>query len=323
MKNAILTLFNPDNDFFNLTKDSKRITHIWLSSFILPSVFLLVGAVLMQNTFVPLIFGDPTLFSHSVKEAIGLYFMFGTTILLIFLWVKFYEGRPIYTLGFTKKNGLKKYAAGFGTGILMNTVVVGTMAIFGNIEISPEYSFSIGSNQLIMVTIFFFGFIIQGASEEILTRGWMFQVIGSRYKPWIGVLITSIFFAVVHLGNSGINIFATINIFMIAILFTLYVMRDKSLWFVCGWHSAWNWSLGNVYGLSVSGKNEVTSIFDLNTTGNEFFSGGDFGLEGSVIATVYFLIAIIMVSSKIIRSQKSNTRSNDVDSVELNDKKIL
>jgi membrane protease YdiL (CAAX protease family) len=310
MKNMILTLFNPDNDFFNLTKDSKRITHIWLSSFILPVVFLYVAAVMTQNIFIPLFFGDPTLFSHSAREAFGLYFMFGTTILFIFLWVKFYEGRPIYTLGFTKNSGLKRYLFGFATGIFLNTLVIGIMALIGSIEISPEYSFSIGNNQLIMIIIFFFGYIIQGSSEEILIRGWMFQVIGSRYKPWIGVLITSLFFAFAHLANSGINIFATINIFMIALLFTLYVMRDGSLWFVCGWHSAWNWSLGNVYGLSVSGKNEVPSIIDLNTTGNVIFSGGDFGPEGSVIVTIIFIIPIFLVSSKIIKSQKTNSISS-------------
>jgi len=304
MKNIIPTLFSPDNEFFNLTKDSKRITHIWLSSFILPVIFLVLAGLIAGYIFRPLLLGDPTQYSSSTREAFQLYFMFGTAILLIFLWVKFYEGRPISTMGFTKNNGLKKYLSGFGTGLLLNSFVIATMALFGSIEIASEKTFSLDINGWMMIIIFLFGYLIQGASEEILTRGWMLQVIGARYKPWIGVIITSLFFSFVHLGNSGVNFIAATNIVLIALLFALYVMRDGSLWFVCGWHSAWNWALGNVFGLSVSGHNEVTSVIDLNTTGNVIFSGGDFGPEGSIIATSIFVVAIVMVSSKIIRMEK-------------------
>jgi len=319
MKETILTLFNPENEFFTLTKDSKRTTHIWLSSFILPVLFFIIAGFLTQYLFAPLIFGDPTLYSSSVRQAFGLYFLFGTTIVLVFLWVKFYEGRPIYTIGFTKNNALKKYLYGFATGILLNTIVIGTMALFGSIEISSEFTFSFDINRLSMVALFLFGFMIQGASEEILTRGWMLQVIGSRYKPWIGVLITTIFFALVHMGNSGVNIIAVLNILIVAILLVLYVMRDGSLWVACGWHSAWNWTMGNVYGLSVSGGKDKASIFDFNTTGNGILSGGDFGPEGSIITTFVLLLAIIWFSIKIIRAQKTKTTSNDINSLELSD----
>jgi len=230
--------------------------------------------------------------------------MFGTSIVLIFLWVRFYEGRPFYTIGFTKNNFLNKYLSGFGTGVLLSTIVVGTMALFGSIEISSENS-SLDFSGFSFVLIFLFGFMIQGASEEILTRGWMLQVIGSRYKPWIGVLITTLFFALVHLGNSGVNLFAVLNLLLVAVLLTLYVMRDGSLWYACGWHSAWNWSLGNVYGLSVSGKDEMVSIINLDTIGDGIFSGGGFGPEGSIVTTFILLIMVIWVSIKIINSQKS------------------
>lgn len=319
MKNTILTLFSPENEFFQLTKDSKRITHIWLSSFILPVVFLAIAGLLTQFLFAPLFFGDPTLYSTSAHQAFGLYVMFGTSLVLILLWVKYFEGRPIYTLGLPKNSALKKYLYGFATGLLLNTVVVGTMALFGSIEISTESAFPADSNTMIYVIIFLFGFLIQGASEEILSRGWMLQAIGSRYKPWIGVIITTIFFALVHLGNSGVNFFAVFNLLIVAVLLTLYVMRDGSLWAACGWHSAWNWSMGNVFGLSVSGGKDKASIFDLNTIGDGILSGGNFGPEGSIITTFVLLLAIIWVSIKIIKSQKTNTISNDINSLELSD----
>jgi membrane protease YdiL (CAAX protease family) len=129
----------------------------------------------------------------------------------------------------------------------------------------------------------------------------MFQVIGARYKPWLGVLITSIIFSIMHLGNDGANIFAAINIFLIAILLSLFVMKDSSIWGACGFHSAWNWTLGNVFGLSVSGTRDKTSLFDLTTKGNELLTGGQFGVEGSIVLTFLLIGSIFLLIRYLIK----------------------
>jgi len=295
MKETIFEIYNPQNDFFLLTKDARRITHIALSSLILPVLFYVIAGVLTQNVFAPLYFGDPTQASGSAREAFGLYALFGTVIVLVFLWVRFYEGRPFHTIGFTKKDAAIKYLFGFITGMIMVVVLVGTMAVFNGIEYDIENINPTGINVIGGVFIFLFAYIIQGASEEIVSRGWMFQVIGARYKPWLGVVITSILFALLHMGNSGVNPLGVINLLLISVLFTLFVMKDGSIWGACALHSAWNWTLGNVFGLSVSGSGEKVSVFDLNTTGNGLISGGDFGPEGSLITTVVLLIAIFLI----------------------------
>ncbi|MCP5061699.1 MAG: CPBP family intramembrane metalloprotease domain-containing protein, partial [Ignavibacteriae bacterium] len=61
------------------------------------------------------------------------------------------------------------------------------------------------------------------------------------------------------------------------------------------------WTLGNFYGLSVSGKGDVVSIFDLNTTGNELISGGGFGPEGSLVTTFVLVVAIVIFSLNILK----------------------
>jgi len=103
MKETIFEIYNPQNDFFLLTKDARRFTHIALSSLILPVLFYVIAGVLTQNVFAPLYFGDPTQASGSAREAFGLYALFGTVIVLVFLWVRFYEGRHFHTIGLQKK----------------------------------------------------------------------------------------------------------------------------------------------------------------------------------------------------------------------------
>lgn len=303
MKNPLLALIRPENIFFQLTNDSKRITHIALSSFLLPVSFIIISALLTQNIFAPLYFGDPTQASSSARQAFGLFALFGTVIFLIFLWVRFFEGRSFRSIGFTKENALKKYLFGFFLGFLMNTIVVGIMASLGSIE-SNQANTYVNINVLGSVVVFLFGFVIQGSGEEIIFRGWMFQVIGARYKPWLGVLITTILFSLLHLNNTGANLFSIINLMLVSILLILFVIKDGSIWAACAWHTAWNWTLGNVYGLSVSGKSQKDSILALSTTGNELISGGQFGPEASVIVTVVLLVAISILIVVISRNQK-------------------
>jgi len=310
MSKIILQLFNPENEFFKLTKNAKRITHIWLSSLFLPAIFLVISALLTQYVLAPLYFGDPKMASSSARAAFGLYSLFTLIIICVALWVKFYEKRPFYTIGFTKKNAVKKYLSGFANGIGMNVSIVLILAILGLIKQGSENLTATGLNAIGGVLVFLFAFIIQGASEEILTRGWMFQVIGARYKPWIGVIITSIAFSLMHSGNDGAGIFAGINIFLVAILLSLFVMKDGSLWGACGWHSAWNWTLGNVFGLSVSGNSEKVSIFNLTTTGNELITGGEFGVEGSLILTLLLTSMIVFIALYLIRKDKKLKRES-------------
>jgi len=304
MGNIINGLFNPENTFFQIAKESKRLTHISLSSLILPVIFLAIAGVLTQFVFVPLFLGDPEQAANWVRQAFRLYVMFGLGAIIIFLWVRFFEGRSTRTLGFTKPDFLKKYFSGFLMGVLMNTIVVALIALWGNVEVATQSTNLTGINSIGIVIIFLFGFIIQGASEEILSRGWMMQVIGARYWPWLGVLISTILFTILHLGNAGVNLISVLNLLLFALLMVLFVMKDGSLWSACAWHSAWNWMLGNVYGLSVSGSGEKVSIFDLNTTGNELISGGNFGPEGSLITTFVLFIFIIFYGVKIIKKAR-------------------
>ena len=304
MKEIIVRLFNPENEFFRLSKDAKRITHISLSSLILPALFLIISALLTQYVFAPLYFGDPKLASSSAREAFGLYSLFGSLILMVFLWVKYYEKRPFYTIGLTKQKALKKYVYGFTVGVGMNVILVAILAQFGFIELKTQGLENVGLNAVGGVLFFLFAYLLQGAAEETLTRGWMFQVIGARYKPWIGVIITSVVFSLMHSGNDGASILSTLNIFLIAVLLSLFVMKDSSIWGACGWHSAWNWTLGNVFGLSVSGTGEKISLMSLDLKGDGLITGGEFGLEGSIILSALLLSIICSFAVTLIRKEK-------------------
>lgn len=303
MNNFFTQILDDENHFFLMAKNSKRLTHIALSSFLLPVIFLLIAGVISQILLYPIIISENQ--TVWIKEIYNLIVLFGLIILIIFLWIKFYEGRPISSIGFVKKDFINDYLQGFFSGFLMNSIVVGLLALFGTITLTNYGNNLTGFSAVPIILFFLFGFIIQGAAEEILSRGFIMQVIGARYRAWLGVAISTIFFALMHLGNSGINYPSMINLIIVGLLLALFVLWKGNLWFACAWHSSWNWTMGNIYGLSVSGHSDKVTMINLNTSGNELISGGTFGPEGSLITTFVILIALVYYGRKASKNSSA------------------
>ncbi|MFE7913937.1 CPBP family intramembrane glutamic endopeptidase, partial [Bacillus mobilis] len=139
-------------------------------------------------------------------------------------------------------------------------------------------------------------FLIQGATEEIVVRGWLFPVLSVRSRIWIGIVVTSFLFGFLHLLNPGITILSISNIILVGVFAAFYVLKDSSLWGICAWHSLWNWAQFNIYGFAVSGMTMYsTPLFKPVTNGSEFLHGGSFGIEGSIITTIMLSIASIVL----------------------------
>ena len=193
---------------------------------------------------------------------------------------------------------------GFLSGFVMLGVVVGLMALFGVIGFKEKVEpFSIDFFGVMMLLLL--GYIVQGAAEEVMARGWQFQVIGARYKPWLGAVISSVIFASLHGLNPGVSVLAVVNLLLFAFLLIFIILNDGSIWAACGWHTAWNWTMENIYGLKVSGTEGGASVLGLTAEGSNYITGGGFGPEGSIFTTIVLLagmIVILILESKKIKS---------------------
>lgn len=80
---------------------------------------------------------------------------------------------------------------------------------------------------------------------------------------------------------------AALNTFEAGILFRVAYVVSRNLWLPIAIHFAWNFMLGPVLGLSVSGQNPFPVTWQLlKMEGPSLLTGGNFGLEGSIIVTV-------------------------------------
>ena len=199
-------------------------------------------------------------------------------------------------MGFCKENFVMKFLKGFGIGAAMFAASILLLFITGNIMLDKSPSIPVGMAALSSILIVLPGWIIQSSTEEILTRGWLMNVIGARHNVGLGVGVSSTLFGALHLLNKHVSALAISNIILVGIFFGLYVIKTENLWGACGIHAAWNWAQGNIFGLEVSGNTTgVGSLVKMKLIGSNIITGGEFGPEAGLGVTTILVLAIIVI----------------------------
>ncbi|MDA2341467.1 type II CAAX endopeptidase family protein [Bacillus cereus] len=259
---------------------------------ILAIIFLTLGELFMLfMLFLP---KAETIFMKGIYDNVRMVLTFGGAIFILFIWVRFVEKRPFSSIGFWKEKWMRKYLKGALIGFVFISTPVILLLLMGSVKLQVQH---ITSTVIVGSLV---AFLIQGATEEIIVRGWLFPVLSVRSRIWVGIVVTSFLFGFLHLFNPGITILSISNIILVGVFAAFYVLKDSSLWGICAWHSIWNWAQYNVYGFAVSGMNIYsTSLFKPATNGPEFLHGGTFGIEGSIITTIMLAIASIVLWRKL------------------------
>ncbi|HAE58062.1 MAG TPA: CPBP family intramembrane metalloprotease domain-containing protein [Anaerolineae bacterium] len=295
-----------ENRLFILARQAARLPHIL--------IVLLLGlaiALLSQFGAIPVIVTQVLIYGFSETGvetsemsalvsgswmAATLISSFAGIFLFLWLWTRFFEKRSLASLGLELPGALIKYARGFLFGIILFGGAVGLLAVAGFVEIEQGNPSTQGAAALGGVLIVLIGWIVQGAGEEVLTRGWMLPVLSARYKPWVGIIVSSLFFAVLHGLNPNLSVIAMINLALFGFFAAFYALREGSLWGICALHSVWNWVQGNIFGFEVSGGSfGGGTLLNLMETGPDWFTGGPFGPEGGLAVTIMLLVGMAFI----------------------------
>ncbi|MFC3927815.1 CPBP family intramembrane glutamic endopeptidase [Streptococcus caprae] len=223
--------------------------------------------------------------------------------LLLFAWVKWAEKRPIVSLGFFKENWFKELSLGFLIGGLMFSLSLLFVYLFGGVKLAGV-DFSAGTIGFVMSIIPFW--LIQGGTEELLTRGWLLPILNKRTNLAWAIGLSSSLFGVMHLGNDNVTVLSIVSIILSGVTMALYMLKRDNIWGVVGLHAAWNFFQGNIYGVSVSGSEAGNSLlhFATQTGVPDWLSGGQFGIEGSLFASLVELAFIAYFAYGLMAERK-------------------
>jgi membrane protease YdiL (CAAX protease family) len=232
----------------------------------------------------------------SVVAALILLLGFAPVFFIIWGWLWLFENRHLWTIGMERAQFLRKYLRGLLIGLLMFGAAVAILAAFGAVAPESTGAGSLGPAALGASILLILGWIVQGAAEEALLRGFLLPVIGIRFGVTAGIVVSSLVFAALHLLNPNLSLISLLNLALFGVFAALFALYEGGLWGVYAIHSAWNWAQGNLFGFEVSGTQAgSTVLFDLMEVGPDWLTGGAFGPEGGLAVTAVLIAGSLLV----------------------------
>jgi hypothetical protein len=223
---------------------------------------------------------------------------------IVWFWVWAAEKRHLWTLGLEKTGAVRKYFKGALLGLLIFSAAVGLMGLLGFLSLDPQ-SPTLSGPVLGGVILLLLGWIVQGSAEEVVTRGYLLPVVGSRWGAPAGIIISSLVFAVWHLLNPNLSWLAVVNLVLFGVFASFYTLHEGGIWGVCALHTVWNWVQGNIFGFEVSGAAFGTSsLLKFQEAGPDWFTGGKFGPEGGLAITLVLVAGCLWL---VIASARKRT----------------
>ncbi len=219
------------------------------------------------------------------------------------LLLRFVDRKSFRTFGLWLFSGWgRELAIGFALGAGLNTIIVVILIAAGWVSFESR-----GLSPLDAVTGLLWTLLVlspQSAGEETLFRGYPFQRLVESWGGVGAILFTSFLFGWGHYNNPSSTLLAATNTGLAGALLAILYLKTRALWVPIGFHISWNYIMGAVYSLPVSGINMEQRLFNVEISGPDWLSGGGFGPEGSVLATAVLLAGCVWLArtEKIIIS---------------------
>jgi hypothetical protein len=183
---------------------------------------------------------------------------------------------------------LGQSVVGFVIGTALVTAIV---VVIGNVgHLTIRLSFSGDTLPRFWAVVFIVA--TAAMAEEVVFRGYPFQSLAQAAGPVAAVVVTSALFGASHFLNPHFSWIAVVNTFIIGVLLSVAYLRTRSLWLSWGVHFAWNFVLGVVFGLPVSGVTWFAVLGQGSASGPPWATGGSYGIEASWSATGIVVIGI-------------------------------
>ncbi len=235
-------------------------------------------------------------------------------LVLLWLWLRVFERRPLSSIGLGPWEG-RRFGSGFFLGFLVVIAAVVEIGLIARFEILGPGAWydHLTPTWLFASVLAIAGTVLQAMVTEAMFRGWMLQTAAGQWGAVLAVAFNMIACLVIQ-GGPGIlrapeAILGIINISLISWYLCLRAMREQSLWGVCGFHAAWNLTMGWGLGLTVDGGrlNITPALVKIDVPPEEswIWTGGDFGPNATILMTTMALLLVATSFSGKTRGPKA------------------
>ncbi|HLH03146.1 MAG TPA: CPBP family intramembrane glutamic endopeptidase [Bryobacteraceae bacterium] len=271
-----------------------------------------IGVILRVAFFVATVFVSLRLlvvllysiFGAVVAGTVGLC---ATGLIANLLTMRIFDRRPFTDIGMQAgRSSLVNLGLGLGLGagaaalMLVAPLVAGT----GQLVEQAGVPFS-------WATLIFYLIALGAAAmgEEMIFRGYAFQLLIEKIGPFATVLPVAVIFGLTHSSNPHATVLGIINTVLWGVILGVAFLRSRDLWLPIGLHFGWNLVLP-LFGVNLSGLTIEVTRYHYRWDLLPLWSGGDYGPEGGLLATIFVVGLLFAIWKAPVRPQHAAIAKN-------------
>ncbi len=194
-------------------------------------------------------------------------------------------------LGFGR-GWLRELGLGVAGGLALTTVLVFLLTAVGavSLELVPDPAASLAA-----LPLFFFIFTVAAALEEFIFRGYLLQALAEGSRRWIAGIALCVPFTWAHADNPDLTMIGVTNIFLAGVTLVVLYFQTRRLWLPIRFSPFLEPGAELALGFRRFRHRDQRSAFRRNCEGPDIVTGGEFGLEGSILSTVAFVLLLVFL----------------------------
>lgn len=225
---------------------------------------------------------------------------FATAAVANSIALRIYERGQLADIGLgwtpaSRRNLIVGAIGGVGAGV----VVLGAPILVRVANLAPVPNEQLHWPSLLFVTlILLFGAV----GEEMLFRGYGFQILVRAIGPFATILPMGVLFALAHSLNLNFTWLAMVNTFLWGVIFGYAFIRSGDLWLPIGLHFGWNLILP-LFGVNLSGFTMGVTGYSVQWKIGDLWSGGAYGPEGGLLTSAIVVVLFFYLQRAPIEHQ--------------------
>ncbi len=175
---------------------------------------------------------------------------------------------------------------GFTSGIVWLGLTTLVFYIFGIMKVE-------NANHVDMLALWIVSAFLNVIMQELLIRGYFYQLIKKKYNLIASVIVTTVLFTLLHGGAIEAGVIPTLNVITMSLFMSILLEYTQSLVAPILAHAFWN-IIGALILGSVSLADDYPNLFNTQFVGNKVISGENLKFEGSIIVLIINICFIIL-----------------------------
>jgi membrane protease YdiL (CAAX protease family) len=214
--------------------------------------------------------------------------------------LRIYERAQLADIGLgwtaaSRRNLALGILGGIGAGLV---VLVGPILVrAADLEPVPDQHMHWPSLLFVSIILLF-----GAVGEEMLFRGYAFQVLVKAIGPFATILPMAVLFGLAHSPNLNFTALAFVNTTLWGIVLGYAFVVSGDLWLPIGLHFGWNWTLP-LLGVNLSGFTMGVTGYSLHWKIGALWSGGEYGPEGGLLTTAVVALLLFYLYKAPIQHQ--------------------